>query len=82
MSPLHTLRLTTPGISGMGTEVYLDGVLVKGTTHVLLEIGMENANRLTLTLLVDGINAEAVVEMEEEPDAMDPGHRETVASGE
>ncbi len=79
MENLHSLTLRTPGISGMGTEIYLDDVQIKGTTHINLEIGLNEPNRLTLTLIVDGVNADGFVQVEERG-ALDARPRAHMAS--
>lgn len=61
-NPLHRVSIFAPGISGLGSRVYLDGVEVKGLRRINLNVQMEEANVLILELIVDGVNVEAGVE--------------------
>jgi hypothetical protein len=56
---LHQVAIRSADVSGRDTVVTLDGVPVRGTTAVMLEIRLNEPNRLTLELLVDGVNASA-----------------------
>lgn len=69
--PLHDLVLKVPNITGMGSELLLDGVRVKGITHYHLHVGMDTPNRLTVTMLVDSVDAAMKAEVEQEPGVLE-----------
>jgi len=65
-SDLHRVTITSPAVSGYSTLVTLDGVRVKGVTRVALDITLNEPNRMSLDLIVDSVNAEAMVAVSED----------------
>lgn len=58
----HRFEISNPDPHGRGGKVVMDGEELKGVTKVTLEMGVNEANKVTIQMYAGSINADVPVE--------------------